>query len=166
MSPNTASAWGSERVRGKGFPDHTPGTWVFWSSSSLVKQFFKRSSFKNFIREPLIKTWQMKKYGKIPPHPPRWCHLVLGAQSLSCVQFFCDPLDCSPPGSSVRGIFQARILEWAAISSSRGSSQPRDWTCVSCAPYVAGRFLMAEQWRKQSDPKSFLNHSILFHIEP
>ena len=44
----------------------------------------------------------------------------------------CDPMDCSPPGSSVNGILQARILEWAAISSSRGSSWPRDWTCISC----------------------------------
>ena len=47
----------------------------------------------------------------------------------------CDPLDCSPPGSSVHGIFPARILECIAISSSRGSSLPRDWThdsCVSC----------------------------------
>ena len=42
----------------------------------------------------------------------------------------CDPMDC-PPGSSVHGISQARILEWAAISFSRGSSQPRDQTCVS-----------------------------------
>ena len=38
----------------------------------------------------------------------------------------CDPMDCSPPGSSVHGISQERILEWVAISSSRGSSQPRD----------------------------------------
>ena len=41
-------------------------------------------------------------------------------------------MDCSSPGSSVCGIFQARILEWIAISFSRGSSQPRDWTHVSC----------------------------------
>ena len=40
----------------------------------------------------------------------------------------CYPVNCSPPGSSVHGIFQARILEWVAISFSRGSSQPRDWT--------------------------------------
>jgi len=40
----------------------------------------------------------------------------------------CDPMDCSPPGSSVHEIFQARILEWIAIPSSRGSSQTRDWT--------------------------------------
>ena len=37
----------------------------------------------------------------------------------------CNPMDCSPPGFSVHGIFQAKILEWVAISSSRGSSQPR-----------------------------------------
>ena len=43
----------------------------------------------------------------------------------------CDPMDCSPPCSSVHGILQARILEWVAISFSRGSSQPRDWTGVS-----------------------------------
>ena len=44
----------------------------------------------------------------------------------------CDPMDGSLPGSTVHGIFQARILEWAAISFSRGSSQPRDHTWVSC----------------------------------
>ena len=38
----------------------------------------------------------------------------------------CEPMDCSQPGSSVHGILQARILEWIAISYSRGSSQPRD----------------------------------------
>ena len=43
----------------------------------------------------------------------------------------CDPTDCSPPGSSVHEILQARILEWVAISSSRGSSQHRDQICVS-----------------------------------
>ena len=39
-----------------------------------------------------------------------------------------DSIDCSPPGSSVRGILQARVLEWVSISFSRGSSWPRDWT--------------------------------------
>ena len=43
----------------------------------------------------------------------------------------CDPLDFSLPGSSVHGIFQATVLEWFAISFSRGSSRPRDWTQVS-----------------------------------
>ena len=43
----------------------------------------------------------------------------------------CNPMDCCLPGSSVFGILQAKILEWIAIPSSRGSSIPRDWTCVS-----------------------------------
>ena len=43
----------------------------------------------------------------------------------------CDPMECSLPGSSVHGIFQARILEWVAVSFSRGSSQPRNQTCIS-----------------------------------
>ena len=42
-----------------------------------------------------------------------------------------DPMDCSLPGSSVQGILQERILKWVAVSSSRGSSWPRDWTHVS-----------------------------------
>ena len=56
-------------------------------------------------------------------------------KSLSRVRL-CDPGDCSPPGSSVHGILQARILEWVAISFSRGSSRPRDQTQVS---HIAGR---------------------------
>ena len=44
----------------------------------------------------------------------------------------CCPMDCSLPGSSVHGIFQARILENVAIFPSKGSSQPKDWTCISC----------------------------------
>ena len=47
-------------------------------------------------------------------------------------QTSCDPMDYSPPGSSVHGVFQARMLEWVAISSSRGSSRTRDRTWVSC----------------------------------
>ena len=48
----------------------------------------------------------------------------------------CDPMDCSPPGSSTHGIFQARILEWVVISFSKRSSQPRDRTPVS---HIVGR---------------------------
>ena len=52
-----------------------------------------------------------------------------------------NPMDCSPPGSHIHGIFQARILEWVAIPFSRGSSQSRDWAWVSC---IAGRVFTAE----------------------
>ena len=58
---------------------------------------------------------------------------VLVAQS--CLNL-CDSMDCSPPGSSIHGILQARILEWVAISFSKGSPWPRDQTWVSC---TAGR---------------------------
>ena len=54
-----------------------------------------------------------------------------------------DPMrsiDYSPPGCSVHGIFQARLLEWVAIFSSRGSFQPKDWTWVSCVSYITDRF--------------------------
>ena len=54
------------------------------------------------------------------------------AESLQSCPTLCDPIVCSPPGSSVRGILQARILAWVAMPSSRGSSQPRDQTQVSC----------------------------------
>ena len=54
----------------------------------------------------------------------------------------CDPMDCSLPGSSLRGILQARILQWVAISFSRGSSQHRNRTWVSPTagrPYCLSR---------------------------
>ena len=53
---------------------------------------------------------------------------------LSCVRLF-----ATPPVSSIHGIFQARVLEWVAISFSRGSSQPRDWTQV---PRITGRYFI------------------------
>ena len=61
---------------------------------------------------------------------------IEGEIAQSCLTL-CDPMDCSPPGSSIHGILQARVLEWVAIPFSRGSSQPRDRTGVSC---IAGRF--------------------------
>ena len=68
----------------------------------------------------------------------------------------CDPIDCSPPGSSVHGISHARILEWVAISFSRESSWPWDWTPVSCidrqilylwATWKAHTYLHSNSWK-------------------
>ena len=56
----------------------------------------------------------------------------------------CNTLDCSLLGSSLHGILQAITLEWVAISFSRGSSWPRDWTCISCTSCIAGRFFTTE----------------------
>ena len=65
---------------------------------------------------------------------PHWKEVkVLVAQSCPTL---CDPMHCSPPGSSVHGIFQVRILEWVAISFSRGSSWPKNWTRLT---HIAGR---------------------------
>ena len=62
-----------------------------------------------------------------PPYPAfAWLKVKVKLLSLW------DPMDCSSPGSSVHGIFQARVLEWVAFSFSRGSSQLRDQTRVSC----------------------------------
>ena len=69
-----------------------------------------------------------KKHEQPPtPHPLCFCCLV-AKSSLS----LCDPMDCSLPGSSVQGIYQARKLQWVAIPFSRTSLWSRDQTCVSC----------------------------------
>ena len=77
------------------------------------------------------------------PVPFRCCRLCC------LVAKFCNPVDCSPPGSSVLGISKARILE--SISSSKGSSPPRDRTLVSC---IGGRILQHRTSRKA--PNLFL----------
>ena len=66
----------------------------------------------------------------------------------------CDPMDYSPPGSSVHGISRARILEWVAISLSRGSSRPRDQNCISCL--AGGSFT----WEAQNNKCNLTNNII------
>ena len=62
-----------------------------------------------------------------------------------------NPVDCSPPGSSVPGIFQARILEWVVMPSSRGSSQPRDQIQDS---RISGSFFTI--WATREDPPTLI----------
>ena len=69
---------------------------------------------------------------------PQWCPTL------------CNPMDCSPPGSNVLGIFQARILEWVVMPSSRGSSQPRDQTLISYVSCVGRQVLY--HWHHQGSP--------------
>ena len=73
-----------------------------------------------------------------------YVHVSVCVQLLRHVQLFVTPMDYSLPGSFVQGIFQARILEWVAISSSSVSSWPQGQTYVSCASCIAGRFFTAE----------------------
>ena len=72
------------------------------------------------------------------------------AKLLQSCTTLCDPVDCSPPGSSDHEILQAWILEWVAVPSSWRSSRPRDQTCVSCVSCIAGRFFTSgATWEAQ-----------------
>ena len=71
------------------------------------------------------------------------------AKSLQLCPTLCDPRDGSPPGSPVPRILQARILEWIAIPFSRGSSQPRNQTQISC---IASKFFNVWAIREAPDP--------------
>ena len=75
------------------------------------------------------------------------CGLLMMCSDAQLCLTFCDPMDCSLQGSSIHGILLARILEWVAISSSRGSSQPRDWTQAS---RIAGGFFTS--WATREAP--------------
>ena len=77
-------------------------------------------------------------------------------QSLQSCLTLCNPMDCSPPGSSVHGILQARILEWVAMPSSRGSSQPRERTRISCLLH----------WQEESLPLAVLGSPTIPDTSP
>ena len=76
------------------------------------------------------------------------------AKSFHSCPTFCDPMDSSPPGSSVHEILQARILEWVAMSSSRGSSLPGDWICISYVSCI-GRWVLYH-WSHVRSPLGLL----------
>ena len=81
----------------------------------------------NFLFASCILNWGL---GKLQPPKQYTNTWRIREVTQSCLTL-CDPMDCSLPGSSVHGTFQALVLEWIAISFSKGSSQPRDWTRVS-----------------------------------
>ena len=87
-----------------------------WATTEWISNNIILCSIGNYIQYPVINHSEWK--------------------SLSHV-WLCNSMDYSPPGSSVHGILQARILEWAAIPFSRGSSQPREWMWVS---HIASKF--------------------------
>ena len=88
-------------------------------------------------------------------------HLNVSSGAQSCLTL-CDPMDCSPPTSSVHGILQARILEWVAISFSMGYSWPRDQPQVSC---IMSRFflLLSHQGSPEYRTKWPINSKISKH---
>ena len=85
---------------------------------------------------PQSMEFSRQEYWNGLPFPSPTCTMKWSEVTQSYPILF-NPMDCSPPGSSVHGILQARILEWAAISFSRGSSWPRNQTHVFC---IAGGF--------------------------
>ena len=123
-----------------------------------------------FIPKPLyLKPWakvfrclcqgpfQRAKWGTLKTFSPQWLIVVVIVQLLSLLWLFCNPMDCSRTGSPVHRISQARILEWVATSFSRGSSQPRDWTHISCI----GRWVLYHWATREAhnDSCSVLLHS-------
>ena len=87
-------------------------------------------------------------------------------QYLSLCQLLCDPMHCSRPGSSIHGIFEARILEWVAISCSRGSFRPRDQTHVSCISCITGIFFTAWAIREAPDAQKKKKKKKSTHFHP
>ena len=89
-----------------------------------------------------------------------WTIACVHPKSLQSCPTLCNPLDRSLPGSSVHGILQARILEWVAGPSSRGSSGPKDWIHVSCGSCIALRFFTIEPLGNHNGPLSSLNFKL------
>ena len=106
---------------------HTEPLWTLLATS--CESILKNKKLRKQKEMAVMRSWsgETHPYSDISWGP---C-LCLCSVAKSCLTLW-DLMDCSAPGSSVHGILQARILEWAAISFSRGSCQPRDWTCVSC----------------------------------
>ena len=103
------------------------------------KQFLSKTTKIKIVKE---KTDEPDKSKYINFHIRK--HHVWVLSRFSGVWLFCYPRDCSPPGSSVHGILQARILEGVAISFSRGSFPLWDWTCVSCVSCIGRQILYHE----------------------
>ena len=135
--------------------DFRPTLWVIPTSwKSLPSHSSSRGKAGSDMNRLLVSGWK----DVLPPNSA-FSQLQIQryrAGIRGCAQSdltLCDLMDCSPPGSSVHGIFQVRILKWIAISFSR-SSQPRDWTCVSWGSCIGSQILYLcatreapEQWK-------------------
>ena len=93
-----------------------------------------------------------------------WQVVAVCAKSLQLLLTIWEPMACNLPGSSLHGILQARILEWGAISSSRGSFWPRNRTCISCiVSCIAGRFFTnSPTW--EAPDSSYLITTLFFYL--
>ena len=113
--------WESVLVTGFGHPENNSMLSVSsWSSKLPSDSFSPWNLLLRVCACVCVCEWVVRRY--LHAHVCMLSHF-------NCVQL-CNPMDCSLPGFSVHWIVQARLLEWAAMPSSRGSSQPRDWTHV------------------------------------
>ena len=96
----------------------------------------EKKNFHNFIVDKVKKMVLHQICSQSDGKVRLFCKSESESEITQSYPTLCYPMDCSLSGSSVRGIFQARVLEWIAIFFSRGSSQPRNWTQVS---RIAGR---------------------------
>ena len=105
--------------------------------SDIVWIAVSSRTLKRWTEPGIVASWQAVSWPRLTEcrRHSRYCPEWVSGVAQSCPTL-CDPVDCSPPISSVHGILQARILECVAISFSRGSSRPRDQTQVS---HIAGR---------------------------
>ena len=115
---------------------HSGGRMGEWKSHTLRFGEEEVEDETRMLCLPLMSPIMLGVKAKVLTRPCSLPVLLLCLVAQSCPTL-CDPTDCSPPGSSVRGILQARILEWVAMPSSRASFQPRNQTQVS---HFAGGF--------------------------
>ena len=140
-----AWCWGRLKAGGEGddrgwMASPTRWTWVWvnsvrrWRSGrpGLLPSMRSQKVRHNLVTEQQRVNWMVLIYDIVCVCVCVCVHVYSVIQS--CLTL-CDPMDCSPPGSSVHGIIPVRILEWTAMPSSRGSSQPRDRTQ---SPALAG----------------------------
>ena len=99
------------------------------SDMTVIKQTKQNIQYVNYICHILYKYIICNVKAGVKQQYMLLCCVV---SVVSHVQPFCDPMDCSPSGFSVHGISYGKILEWVAISFSKGNSQPRDQTSLSC----------------------------------
>ena len=121
-------------------------TWIWSQSPESLRQVVNLASVWVFAFSLLfgvISTccWHSFLLWYAFPQTGFWLSARVCAKSFQSCLTLCNPRGCSPPGSSVHGILQARILEWVAMPSSMGSSQPRDWTCISYVSCISRRVL-------------------------
>ena len=101
-----------------------------WKSLTDAFLFWKSRLYQpGFCHLPAVLLWPHFLTPCLCAKPPHSCPTL------------CDTMDCSPANSSLHGILQARILEWVSMPSSKGSSQPRDWTQVSYVSCIGRRVL-------------------------